>query len=186
MFATAPEHVRGIDNPSPVDARAGRRSCEIMKNALDCCLALVMLVLTAPIVLLSMLLVVLTSRGRALYTQQRLGRQGRLFRVYKIRTMYQDSERDTGAVWAVPGDFRVTPVGRFLRQPRRRAAATGQHPDGTDEPGRTSARASRDRRAARTHHARIPSAAERSARPRPAWPRFCRLPIPTLAASVAS
>ena len=117
MLAIIPDDLRGIDNDTPVSMRmrAGVPSCEIMKHGLDCCLALVMLILTAPLVLLCMLLVRLTSTGPALYTQQRLGRYGRPFQVYKLRTMYQDSERESGAVWSLPGDRRVTPIGRFLR-----------------------------------------------------------------------
>ena len=61
-----------------------------------------------------MLLVRLTSRGPAVYTQKRLGYNGRVFTIYKIRTMYLGSEPD-GARWSLPGDPRVTPVGRFLR-----------------------------------------------------------------------
>ena len=41
---------------------------------------------------------------------------GKVFTIYKIRTMYQDSERHCGPRWCVPGDPRVTPVGRFLRR----------------------------------------------------------------------
>jgi lipopolysaccharide/colanic/teichoic acid biosynthesis glycosyltransferase len=57
----------------------------------------------------------LTSRGPAIYTQRRVGLRGRPITIYKIRTMYQDCERETGAVWSTPGDPRVTLVGRFLR-----------------------------------------------------------------------
>jgi lipopolysaccharide/colanic/teichoic acid biosynthesis glycosyltransferase len=53
-----------------------------------------------------------------LYSQQRVGLQGKLFTVYKFRSMYTDAERGTGAVWARPGDSRVTPLGRFMRRTR--------------------------------------------------------------------
>lgn len=65
---------------------------------------------------LTALIVRLTSRGPAFYTQVRLGRGGRPFRILKIRTMYHECERHTGARWSQPGDHRVTPVGRFLRK----------------------------------------------------------------------
>ena len=65
----------------------------------------------------AMLLVRLSSRGPAIYTQRRLGLGGEVFTIYKIRTMYQDCERQSGATWSVPGDPRVTPVGRVLRSP---------------------------------------------------------------------
>jgi lipopolysaccharide/colanic/teichoic acid biosynthesis glycosyltransferase len=75
-----------------------------------------MLVALAPLVLLAMLAVRLTSPGPALYAQRRLGRGGRLITIYKIRTMYQDSERKSGPVWSQADDPRVTVVGRLLRR----------------------------------------------------------------------
>jgi len=47
--------------------------------------------------------------------QTRLGRGGRYYRICKLRTMRHDCEARTGAVWSVPGDVRVTPIGRVLR-----------------------------------------------------------------------
>jgi lipopolysaccharide/colanic/teichoic acid biosynthesis glycosyltransferase len=60
-------------------------------------------------------LVRLTSRGPAFYSQERVGQFGRVFTIYKLRTMYHQCERLTGPKWSVPGDPRVTPFGRFLR-----------------------------------------------------------------------
>ena len=57
----------------------------------------------------------LNSRGPVIYVQKRLGLGGKVFTIYKIRTMYQDSERHCGPTWCVPGDPRITPVGRVLR-----------------------------------------------------------------------
>jgi lipopolysaccharide/colanic/teichoic acid biosynthesis glycosyltransferase len=85
------------------------------KSTLDFVLACVLLVCTAPIVVAAMLLVRLTSRGAAIYTQTRLGENGRHYKIYKIRTMYQDCERQSGPRWSTPRDPRVTPLGRFLR-----------------------------------------------------------------------
>jgi lipopolysaccharide/colanic/teichoic acid biosynthesis glycosyltransferase len=85
------------------------------KSALDRILGLILLVATVGIAAYAMLLVRLTSRGPVIYRQTRLGLGGRLFTIYKIRTMYHDCERLTGAQWSKPGDPRVTPVGRILR-----------------------------------------------------------------------
>src|SRR4051812_32157918 len=82
---------------------------------LDFPLATLMLLVSAPLILISILLVRMTSRGPAIYAQHRLGQGGRTITVYKIRTMYQDSEQKTGPIWSLPGDPRVTPIGRFLR-----------------------------------------------------------------------
>lgn len=88
----------------------------LAKIVTDFLLAAVLLVLTAPLLGLAMALVKLTSRGPALYSQTRLGRHGRPFTLYKVRTMYEDVESLTGPRWCVPGDTRVTTVGRWLRR----------------------------------------------------------------------
>jgi lipopolysaccharide/colanic/teichoic acid biosynthesis glycosyltransferase len=82
---------------------------------LEFVLALVILVCSAPIMAIAVILVKISSRGPAIYTQRRLGKGGKIFTIYKIRTMYLDSERHSGPMWSVPGDPRVTPVGRILR-----------------------------------------------------------------------
>jgi lipopolysaccharide/colanic/teichoic acid biosynthesis glycosyltransferase len=75
-----------------------------------------LLVLAGPLILLLLLLVRVTSRGPAIYRQVRVGRHGRPFVMYKIRTMRQDAEALTGAVWARGDDPRATRLGRFLRR----------------------------------------------------------------------
>ena len=57
----------------------------------------------------------LYDHGPVFYTQPRLGKGGRVFRVYKFRSMVPDAERMSGAVWASENDPRITPVGRVLR-----------------------------------------------------------------------
>ena len=85
------------------------------KSTLDFVLGCVLLVLTAPVVVTAMFLVRVTSRGWPIYSQERLGRNGQIFTIYKIRTMYRDCERLSGPRWSTPGDPRVIPIGRFLR-----------------------------------------------------------------------
>lgn len=85
------------------------------KTGLEVVLAALMLVVFSPLILVSMLLVKWTSKGPALYSQERLGRGGRRFMIYKIRSMYFDCERHSGVRWATVNDPRITPVGWFLR-----------------------------------------------------------------------
>ena len=85
-----------------------------IKVVAESLLALLMLLVSMPFLLLAMLLVRITSRGPVIYAQKRMGLNGQVFTIYKIRTMYRDSEPN-GARWCVPGDRRVTPVGRVLR-----------------------------------------------------------------------
>jgi lipopolysaccharide/colanic/teichoic acid biosynthesis glycosyltransferase len=88
----------------------------LVKRAADFVLALGLLVLTAPVTLLSMAVVRFTSRGPAIYQQTRVGYRGRPFTIYKIRTMIDNCESLTGPRWAVPDDPRATPVGNVLRK----------------------------------------------------------------------
>ena len=89
-----------------------------LKRMLDIVIALVGLVVTAPVMLLVALAVKLTSPGPALYHQQRVGERGRVFTVHKFRSMKVDAEATSGAVWSREGDTRTTSVGRFLRAAR--------------------------------------------------------------------
>jgi lipopolysaccharide/colanic/teichoic acid biosynthesis glycosyltransferase len=76
----------------------------------------VLLVLTAPLLLVSALLIKLTSRGPIIYSQLRVGRFGRPYTIYKLRTMAHNCERASGPQWATAQDPRVTWLGRFLRR----------------------------------------------------------------------
>jgi lipopolysaccharide/colanic/teichoic acid biosynthesis glycosyltransferase len=75
-----------------------------------------LLILTSPLILLIVTLVRLTSRGPGIYSQVRLGRLGRPYRIYKIRTMAHECEKRSGACWSTGHDPRVTRLGRFLRR----------------------------------------------------------------------
>lgn len=87
-----------------------------LKMGFDFAAALVMLVAALPVMIACIVLVRLTSKGPAIYTQQRVGRGGRVFTLLKIRTMYHECESLTGPRWCMPGDPRITPVGKVLRK----------------------------------------------------------------------
>ena len=69
-----------------------------------------------PVISIAVLLIKLTSRGPAFYLQTRLGRYGRLYTIYKLRTMVTNCERYSGPCWAKTNDPRVTAIGRVLRK----------------------------------------------------------------------
>ncbi|HEV3116534.1 MAG TPA: sugar transferase [Gemmataceae bacterium] len=87
-----------------------------LKAAVEITVAVALFVLTFPVVLAAVLIVKLTSRGPGFYSQVRVGKDGRLFTIYKIRTMLDNCESATGPCWSAPGDPRVTRIGRFLRK----------------------------------------------------------------------
>jgi len=92
-----------------------RRYFLITKEVLDILIAFVMLVLMSPVMIFCALLIKLSSKGPVFYSQVRVGQGGRLFRMIKFRTMYVDAEKDSGAVWAQKGDYRVVPTCRWMR-----------------------------------------------------------------------
>ena len=82
----------------------------------DRLVSIVLLLISAPLLLIMAFVVMLTSRGPAIYRQRRVGLHGNVFTIYKIRTMRRDAEVDTGAIWSGEGDPRVTAIGRLLRR----------------------------------------------------------------------
>jgi lipopolysaccharide/colanic/teichoic acid biosynthesis glycosyltransferase len=86
------------------------------QRALDLVVGTLVLVVAAPLIGLAMLAVKLTSRGPVIYSQSRLGRFGRPFTIYKIRSMTHNCEKQSGVTWSKKGDTRVTRVGKILRK----------------------------------------------------------------------
>jgi len=89
---------------------------QVLKRILDICGSFCAIVIFAPAMILITLLVRLTSSGPAIYGQERMGLDGRIFRALKFRSMRLDAESQTGAVWASENDERRTKFGIFLRK----------------------------------------------------------------------
>mgnify|MGYP000927955477 FL=1 len=89
-----------------------------VKRMLDIVFAVLFLLLLLPVMLITAMLIKLDSRGPVLFNQQRVGRNGKLFTIYKFRTMIKDAEKYTGPVWAEKSDPRITRMGRFMRRVR--------------------------------------------------------------------
>ncbi|MCI0529833.1 MAG: TIGR03013 family PEP-CTERM/XrtA system glycosyltransferase [Nitrospira sp.] len=89
-----------------------------LKRATDEALSTLGLSACSPIFLLLALLIKLTSPGPVFYRQERVGEDGRIFTLYKFRSMRVDAEEVTGPVWAEDWDPRVTPIGRIMRKLR--------------------------------------------------------------------
>jgi exopolysaccharide biosynthesis polyprenyl glycosylphosphotransferase len=88
----------------------------VLKRSLDLVVALAILIVGLPLWALIAILIKLDSPGDVLYRQERVGRNGVPFSILKFRSMYADSERTSGPVWAEKNDPRVTRVGRLLRR----------------------------------------------------------------------
>lgn len=87
-----------------------------LKRIFDFVVGGIMALAFLPIGLLVMLLIKLEGKGPVFYFQERVGRDGNVFRLFKFRTMKVDAERESGPVWARPGDDRRTRCGEFLRR----------------------------------------------------------------------
>jgi len=98
----------------------GRKSAweEFLIRLLDVVAVFAILIVTTPIMIMTSILIKLTSPGPVFYIQERIGKDGRVFKLVKFRTMVNDAETKTGPVWASAEDNRITPLGRFLRQTR--------------------------------------------------------------------
>ncbi len=90
----------------------------VIRRALSIAISLVGLLCALPLLPLIVLAIRLDSKGPVLYTQKRVGKGGRTFKVVKFRTMRQDAEAASGPKWAGDNDPRVTRVGKFLRSSR--------------------------------------------------------------------
>lgn len=115
VHLTDPRRTGTRPSPLPHRTLGSLRRTLALKASFDYTVSALLLLLTAPLMAVCALLVRLTSRGPAFYSQQRVGQFGRVFTIYKLRTMFHHCERLTGPTWSVPGDPRVTPVGRILR-----------------------------------------------------------------------
>jgi lipopolysaccharide/colanic/teichoic acid biosynthesis glycosyltransferase len=112
----------------------GSRS-ETFNRVMNVVLALIGIILAAPVMIVFAALIKLTSSGAIVYSQARIGINrrrmgdpkpgydrrardlgGRPFLIYKFRSMYTDAERKNGPVWATKRDSRITPIGSFMRQ----------------------------------------------------------------------
>lgn len=95
-----------------------RKSFERFKRYMDLALASFGLLITLPMLTIAAVMIKLTSKGPAIYKQSRIGKNGKVFWIYKLRTMRFDAEKGTGAVWAKRNDPRVTAIGKVLRKTR--------------------------------------------------------------------
>jgi lipopolysaccharide/colanic/teichoic acid biosynthesis glycosyltransferase len=115
------ERVLGRDRPaarairSRTSTRSGSLAYAAAKRAIDLVGCVLLLPVALPVVLLSMLAISVSSSGHPIYAQVRVGRDGRKFRIYKLRTMVRRADR-IGPELTQHNDPRVTRAGRFLRR----------------------------------------------------------------------
>lgn len=100
-----------IGEPVPKSKLIGKRICDVIFGT-------IFGIISLPIILIFGILVKITSKGPVFFKQQRVGYMGRPITIVKLRSMYNDAEKKTGAVWAKKDDPRVTKIGHFMRKTR--------------------------------------------------------------------
>jgi lipopolysaccharide/colanic/teichoic acid biosynthesis glycosyltransferase len=100
-----------IGEPVPKSKLIGKRICDIIFGT-------IFGIISLPVIFVFGVLVKLTSKGPVFFKQERVGYMGKPITIVKLRSMRQDAEEKTGAVWAKKNDPRVTSVGRFMRKTR--------------------------------------------------------------------
>ena len=104
---------RQFASPSESYSPSAIRYDRLLKRSFDILFALAGLICSSPVLLLALLLIPLQSKGSPIFVQQRVGKNGKAFKIIKLRTMYADSARY--AFKTAKDDSRLTPLGKFLR-----------------------------------------------------------------------
>ncbi len=112
--------VERLDDPHLLLAQTASQSKtgELAKRVLDITTSGLLLLLAAPLMLVTAIAVKLESPGPVFYSQERTGLNGRPFPVTKFRSMRADAEKKSGPVWAQKNDARITRIGKWLRKLR--------------------------------------------------------------------
>jgi lipopolysaccharide/colanic/teichoic acid biosynthesis glycosyltransferase len=87
-----------------------------LKRASDLFFGLTIAIIAVPVTVIAWCIVRLSSSGPGFYSQVRVGKNGRQYHIFKIRTMYHNCETISGAAWSAKNDPRVTPIGRIFRK----------------------------------------------------------------------
>jgi exopolysaccharide biosynthesis polyprenyl glycosylphosphotransferase len=89
-----------------------------MKRLTDIFASIFILFFSSPLWVLISIAIKMDTPGPVVYSQERVGKDGEIFKMHKFRSMRSDAEKESGPVWAPQNDNRVTKVGRFLRNAR--------------------------------------------------------------------
>lgn len=111
IAGTTYEYLDHIGEPIPMKKMVWKRFWDII-------FGLIGLIISIPFIFIFGIIIKLTSKGPIFFKQERVGYMGKTFDVIKLRSMRNDAEVKTGAVWAQKNDPRVTAVGKFMRKTR--------------------------------------------------------------------
>ena len=86
-----------------------------LKRVMDIIIAIGVLIVFSPLLLITAIAIKIESKGPVIFKQQRIGLGGKVFNIYKFRSMVQNAEHTGSGVYSGKGDARVTKVGKFIR-----------------------------------------------------------------------
>jgi sugar transferase (PEP-CTERM system associated) len=89
-----------------------------LKRSVDLILSVVMLIVCSPLIVITSVLIKIDSKGSVFFSQERVGRKGKIYQIHKFRSMVADAEKQCGPVWAECDDVRITRVGKIIRRLR--------------------------------------------------------------------
>lgn len=113
-----PNITETIEKNKELNKTESKKAYYYIKPLLGSLLTLVFAIPILIIVIVFGLLVKLDSKGPMFYTQERVGRNGKVFKIYKLRSMYTNAEANGKSQWAEKDDPRITRVGKFIRKVR--------------------------------------------------------------------
>jgi len=87
-----------------------------LKRTMDLIFSIVLLIVLSPAIIATAILVKIDSKGPAIFSQNRVGKNKKIYMVYKFRSMIVDAEKKSGPVWAENNDSRITRVGKAIRK----------------------------------------------------------------------
>jgi len=87
-----------------------------LKRLTDILFSFIMLVMFLPVILATAILIKIDSKGPVFFSQSRVGQKGKIYNVFKFRSMIIDAEKQSGPVWAQSNDHRITRIGKFIRK----------------------------------------------------------------------
>ena len=90
---------------------------DVFKRIMDIILAFIGLIIGIPLIIIFGVAIALETKGGIFYSQERVGKGGKVFKIYKLRSMLPNAE-ENGAQWAINNDPRITKVGGFIRKKR--------------------------------------------------------------------
>lgn len=107
-----------MQNPSVMEYHnilSNKRVSLTLKRIIDVTICVILAIIASPFLLIFSILIKLTSKGKVIYLQKRIGRDMKPFYIYKFRTMVQDADKK-GLALTTGNDSRITPFGKFLRK----------------------------------------------------------------------